>query len=227
MDGTTTCSTIINRVTETFHTADYVVFALSLALSALIGIYFAWVDRNKSADDYMMGGRSVGPLPIACSLATTFFSAVTVLGTPVEYYQYGTMFTYFLITYLLCSILIAELFGPLYHDLGITSTYEYLEARFSRSVRLHISFVFIVQNLIYIAIVIYGPALALETTTGLDRWLAVWVSGAVCIFYTSIGGLKAVVWTDTLQIIFMFAGFLSIIVDGAITFDGFDKILEM
>ena len=76
------------------------------------------------------------------------------------------MFTYFLITYLFCSILIAELFGPLYHDLNITSTYEYLEARFSRSVRLHISFVFVVQNLIYIAIVIYGPALALETTTG-------------------------------------------------------------
>ena len=85
---------------------------------------------------------------------------------------------------------------------------------------------FIVQNLIYIAIVIYGPALALETTTGLDRWLAVWVSGAVCIFYTSIGGLKAVVWTDTLQIMFMFAGFLSIIVDGALTFDGFDKIID-
>ena len=113
-----------------------------------------------------IGGRAVGPIPIACSLATTFFSAVTVLGTPVEYYQYGTMFTYFLITYLFCSILIAELFGPLYHDLNITSTYEYLEARFSRSVRLHISFVFVVQNLIYIAIVIYGPALALETTTG-------------------------------------------------------------
>ena len=54
----------INRVTETFATLDYVVFALSLALSALIGIYFAWVDRHKTADEYMMGGRSVGPIPI-------------------------------------------------------------------------------------------------------------------------------------------------------------------
>ena len=39
-------------------------FALSLALSALIGVYFAWVDRHKTADEYMMGGRSVGPIPI-------------------------------------------------------------------------------------------------------------------------------------------------------------------
>ena len=72
----------------------------------------------------------------------------------------------------------------------------------------------------------YGPALALETVTGLDRWTAVWVSGAVCIFYTSIGGLKAVVWTDTLQILLMFAGFLSIIVDGAINFGGFSEIIK-
>lgn len=61
---------------------------------------------------------------------------------------------------------------------------------------------------------------------GLDRWLAVWVTGSVCIFYTSIGGLKAVVWTDTLQIIFMFAGFLSIIVEGAIHFDGLGTVLD-
>ena len=72
----------------------------------------------------------------------------------------------------------------------------------------------------------YGPALALETVTGLDRWTAVWVSGAVCIFYTSIGGLKAVVWTDTLQILLMFAGFLSIIVDGALNFGGFSEIIK-
>ena len=82
------------------------------------------------------------------------------------------------------------------------------------------------QNKLLKAIVVYGPALALETVTGLDRWTAVWVSGAVCIFYTSIGGLKAVVWTDTLQILLMFAGFLSIIVDGALNFGGFSEIIR-
>jgi len=48
--------------------------------------------------------------------------------------------------------------------------------------------------------VIYTPSVALETATGLDRWTAVWLTGGVCIFYTSIGGLKAVVWTDTFQV---------------------------
>ena len=117
------------------------------------------------------------------------------------------------------------MFGPLYRGLEITSTYEYLEARFSSSLRLQISLVFIVQTLLYIAIVIYGPALALETVTGLGRWEAVWISGAICIFYTTIGGLKAVVWTDTFQIILMLTGFLSIIIDGAINI-GFDEIIR-
>ena len=81
-----------------------------MAISAAIGVYFAWIDRKKGTDEYMMGGGNVGPLPIGCSLAVTFFSAVTVLGTPGEYYLYGTMFTYFLVTYLLCSIMIGKSF---------------------------------------------------------------------------------------------------------------------
>lgn len=74
--------------------------------------------------------------------------------------------------------------------------------------------------------VIYTPAVALETATGLDKWAAVWLTGGVCIFYTSIGGLKAVVWTDTFQISIMLAGFVAIIVKGAVDFDGFDKIVD-
>lgn len=48
--------------------------------------------------------------------------------------------------------------------------------------------------------VIYMPAVALQTVTGLNKWAAVWLTGGVCIFYTSLGGLKAVVWTDTFQV---------------------------
>jgi sodium-coupled monocarboxylate transporter 8/12 len=77
----------------------------------------------------MMGGGKVSPIPIAMSLATTFFSAITILSTPVEYYRFGTMFTYFIICYLICTILAAEVFGPMYKKFGLTSLYEYLELR--------------------------------------------------------------------------------------------------
>ena len=88
-----------------FQAGDWAVLGCVLGISAVIGIYWAWADRNKSSEEYMMGGGNVSPLPIAMSLATTFFSAITILGTPVEFYQYGTMFGYFMITYLVCTIL--------------------------------------------------------------------------------------------------------------------------
>ena len=61
-------SEIINRVTDTFGIFDYIIFGFLLLLSAVIGIYFAWSDWGKGPDDYMMGGGTVGPLPIAASL---------------------------------------------------------------------------------------------------------------------------------------------------------------
>ena len=88
-----------------FQAGDWAVLGCVLGISAVIGIYWAWADRNKSSEEYMMGGGNVSPLPIAMSLATTFFSAITILGTPVEFYQYGTMFGNFMLTYLVCTIL--------------------------------------------------------------------------------------------------------------------------
>ena len=121
--------------------------------------------------------------------------------------------------------LAAEVFGPMYKEFGLTSMYEYLELRFNKTVRLIATVEFILQNIIYIGMVIYTPAVALETTTGLDKWAAVWITGGVCIFYTSIGGLKAVVWTDSFQILVMLAGFVAILAKGSIDHDGFGNVL--
>ena len=113
-----------------------------------------------------------------------------------------------------------------YHSVSRVIIYHCLELRFNRVVRYIVTIVFIVQSIIYVGIVIYAPAVALETVTGLGRWFAVWIVGGVCIFYTSIGGLKAVVWTDSFQISIMLAGFVAIIAKGVVDYDGFDNILD-
>ena len=53
-----------SKVTNTFGTLDFVLFGVVLAISAAIGVYFAWVDRNKDSAEYMMGGGNVSPFPI-------------------------------------------------------------------------------------------------------------------------------------------------------------------
>ncbi|XP_029282085.1 sodium-dependent multivitamin transporter-like [Cottoperca gobio] len=68
---------------------------------------------------------------------------------------------------------------------------------------------------IYMGVVLYAPALALNAVTGFDLWGAVLAMGLVCTLYTALGGLKAVIWTDVFQTVVMFAGQLTVIVVGA------------
>ncbi|XP_039270914.2 sodium-coupled monocarboxylate transporter 1-like isoform X1 [Styela clava] len=213
---------------RTFAAADYVVFGLMLGISALIGIFYAIKDRRSKAgtEGYLMAGRSMHYIPVALSLTVSFMSAITVLGTPAEVYIYGTMYWWFVLVFLVVAIITSQLYIPTFYRLGISSTYEYLERRFNRAVRLLGTVTYIVQNIMYIGIVIYAPALALNEVTGFDLWLAVMSTGIVCTFYTTLGGLKAVIWTDVFQGTIMCAGFLAVIIRGSIIEGGFDVIWE-
>ncbi|CAF4084441.1 unnamed protein product [Adineta steineri] len=64
------------------------------------------------------------------------------------------------------------------------------------------------------AIVLYAPALALSQTTGLNIWLAVISIGVICTFYSSVGGIKAIIWTDVLQFTFILVGLLPATIQG-------------
>ncbi|XP_065598828.1 sodium-coupled monocarboxylate transporter 1 [Cyrtonyx montezumae] len=206
---------------------DYVVFAAMLVVSAVIGIYYAFAGGGqKTSKDFLMGGRSMSAVPVALSLTASFMSAVTVLGTPAEIYRYGAIFCIFAITYALVVLCSAEIFLPVFYRLGITSTYEYLELRFNKYLRLCGTFLFIIQTTLYTGIVIYAPALALNQVTGFDLWGAVVATGVVCTFYCTLGGLKAVVWTDVFQVGIMVAGFSSVIIRAVVVQEGIGRILN-
>ncbi|XP_073507570.1 sodium-coupled monocarboxylate transporter 1 isoform X2 [Phyllobates terribilis] len=206
---------------------DYVVFALMLLISAVIGIYYAFAGGGqKTSTDFLMGGRSMTAVPVALSLTASFMSAVTVLGTPAEVYRFGSMFAIFAITYTIVVLLSSEIFLPVFYRLGITSTYEYLELRFNKFVRLIGTILFIIQTILYTGIVIYAPALALNQVTKFDLWGAVVATGVVCTFYCTLGGLKAVVWTDVFQVGIMVAGFSSVIIRAVVVQGGIEPILN-
>ncbi|NXW47452.1 SC5A8 protein, partial [Nyctiprogne leucopyga] len=214
---------------------DYVVFAAMLLVSAVIGIYYAFAGGGqKTSKDFLMGGRSMSALPVSLSLTASFMSAVTVLGTPAEIYRYGAIFCVFAITYGLVVLCSAEIFLPVFYKLGITSTYEYLELRFNKYLRLCGTVLFIIQtaskpqscSTLYTGIVIYAPALALNQVTGFDLWGAVVATGVVCTFYCTLGGLKAVVWTDVFQVGIMVAGFSSVIIRAVVVQEGIGRIVN-
>uniref|UniRef100_A0A8B9SWC2 Solute carrier family 5 member 12 n=1 Tax=Anas platyrhynchos TaxID=8839 RepID=A0A8B9SWC2_ANAPL len=180
---------------------DYVVFALLFLVCASIGVFFAIKGRKKkTSKEFLVGGKQMSYGPIAFSLTSSFMSAVTVLGTPSEVYRYGAAF----------------LFLPVFYQSGITSTYEYLELRFNKIVRLAATLIYILQTLFF-----FGFAV-----TGFDLWGSVVATGIVCTFYCTLGGLKAVVWTDAFQMVVMVAGFVTVLIRGTILSGGSTKVWE-
>ncbi|XP_041833986.1 sodium-coupled monocarboxylate transporter 1 [Melanotaenia boesemani] len=211
----------------TFSVWDYVVFAGIILGASGIGLFQALRSRKETnTAEFLLGGRQMTAVPVAMSLTASFMSGITVIGTPAEAYRFGVAFWLFAFAYTIMSAITAEIFVPLFYRLNITSAYEYLEMRFSRPIRLIGTSMYIVQTALYTGLVIYAPALALNQITGLDLWGVLVATGAVCIIYCTLGGLKAVIWTDVLQMVIMLAGFIAVIARGAILQGGLTRIWE-
>ncbi|KAJ8009137.1 hypothetical protein DPEC_G00085770 [Dallia pectoralis] len=199
-----------------FTTPDYVIFALLLVASTCIGLFYALSGgRQRTTQEFLLADRSMTCLPVSLSLLATFQSAVAILGAPSEIYTYGTQYWFLGVSYFLGLLIPAHIFIPVFYRLRLTSAYEYLELRFNKTVRIMGTVTFIFQMVIYMGVVLYAPALALNAVTGFDLWGAVLAMGLVCTLYTTLGGLKAVIWTDVFQTVVMFAGQLAVIVVGA------------
>ncbi|XP_065163500.1 sodium-coupled monocarboxylate transporter 1 isoform X2 [Atheta coriaria] len=216
-----------------FDVVDYCVFSAMLLLSAMTGLYYGCRGRycqkgeEVTLRDYLTGSGNMRPFPVAMSLIASYVSGVTILGTPSEIYNFGTQ--YWLITFsvIFSGIAIAFIYLPVFFQLEVNSSYEYLEFRFSRTVRTLASVLFVIDEILFLPILIYVPSLAFNQVSGINLHLIGTIVTLVCIFYTVVGGLQAVVWTDTWQIIVMFISVVVVVVLGTVAIDGgFDKIWD-
>uniref|UniRef100_A0A8B9RMJ2 Solute carrier family 5 member 8 n=1 Tax=Astyanax mexicanus TaxID=7994 RepID=A0A8B9RMJ2_ASTMX len=181
---------------------DYVVFTLMLVISAAVGLYYGFAKGGQhSSRDFLVGGRSMTAVPVALSLTASFMSAITVLATPVEVYCYGLSFILTCLSFIPMVWISSEIFLPIFYRLGITSTYE-------------VSLLETLRNT------------SASNVTGLDLWGAVISTGVVCTFYCTLGGLKAVVWTDVFQVLIMLTGFLAVIIQSVLVQGGVSVIFS-
>uniref|UniRef100_A0A4W3GYU6 Solute carrier family 5 member 5 n=1 Tax=Callorhinchus milii TaxID=7868 RepID=A0A4W3GYU6_CALMI len=217
---------------QSFSFFDYVVFSVMLLISTGIGIFHAFLNRNKKKDteEFFTGGRRMSALPVGMSLCASFMSAVQVLGVPVEAFRYGAKFMQMCIGQTLNAVLTAYFFLPIFYRLGLTSTYQ---VRWLMALQTRSPFDSMPKSLeqegsrmLFTGIVIYAPALILNQVTDLNIWVSLVSTGLICTFYTTVGGMVAVVWTDVFQVIVMLGGFFAIIIRGTYLVGGVDKILE-
>ncbi|BES94953.1 Sodium:solute symporter family [Nesidiocoris tenuis] len=210
-----------------FGVLDYAVFAIMLFLSALVGVHFAWFSKKKqnTTSQYLMGGKEMGVFPISMSLIASYISGISLLGLPAEMYVYGTMYWLIIVSEVFVSFTMAYIYIPIFYKLQITSSYEYLGMRFNRKVQTLGSCLFVLKMLLYIPMVIYVPALAFEQVTGINLHIVTPIVCVICIFYTTLGGLSAVVWTDTIQMFVMVAGIVAVLTIGTVNI-GFSNVIS-
>ncbi|XP_011185444.1 putative sodium-dependent multivitamin transporter [Zeugodacus cucurbitae] len=212
----------------TFDGWDFAVLITILAISAMIGIYYRYTGgKQKTMKEYHLADQSMTTFPVAVSLMASFMSSISLMGASNESYQFGTMFCVINLSYILSTPIAAYLFLPVFYRMRTMSVYEYLERRFGHSTRLAASMAYSVQMIVYMGIVLYAPALALEAVTGVSKVTAILVIGLICTFYSTIGGLKAVLITDVFQSLLMFAAIYSVIVVSAIKAGGLAPIWQV
>ncbi|XP_045779022.1 sodium-coupled monocarboxylate transporter 1-like isoform X2 [Maniola jurtina] len=211
---------------QKFSWIDYVVFVLMLAISALVGVYWGFFKKQTTQNDYLLGGRNMKVIPVSMSLVASFVSGITLLGSPTEVYMYGTQYGYIMGGIFLMSIVMTQVYLPVFHELKITSNYEYLSMRFDNRVRLFGSILFAFTLICWLPIVIYVPALAFNQVTGVDIHVITPIVCLVCIFYTSAGGLQAVVWTDVIQISAMVGAMALVAIKGTFNVGGLGVVWQ-
>ncbi|XP_059479758.1 sodium-coupled monocarboxylate transporter 2-like isoform X2 [Neocloeon triangulifer] len=211
-----------------FSTIDYALFVVLMLASSLIGVYFGFFAKKKqnSRDEYLVGSKNMSFFPILMSLIASATSGVTLLGVPTEIYTYGTQYVMHVFTEVLVCVVTAWLFVPVYYKLQVATTYEYLELRYGKSVKYVLSGMYCIFTNLYTPMVVYAPALALSQVTGINIYVISTLTTCICVFYTCVGGFRAVVWTDTLQTFAMIIGVGVVVVLGTIEVGGVGEVFR-
>jgi len=179
-------------------------------LGAMVGIGYWFMKRESasSTEAYFRGGQKIPWWVAGLSIFATMLSAITFMAIPGT--AYATNWNGYIGQWPILIIvpLVVLCYLPFYRRLNITTAYEYLEKRFNVVSRVIASVTFMLFHIGRVAIVLYLPALALSSVTSINIFLAIAVIGILCVIYTVMGGIEAVVWTDAIQAMVLIGGAL-------------------
>ncbi|XP_055685455.1 sodium-coupled monocarboxylate transporter 2-like [Lutzomyia longipalpis] len=211
-----------------FSPVDYIFFVIVFVVSSSIGLYYAIKSRKTvtTTEEYLLGGRKMGLFPVSCSIVATSITGMGTVGLAAEAYAFGIYNLMVCYTMTLVGIVISCIFLPVFSALRLTSTFKYFELRFNRRVRQIASGLFLLTGFIYLPFTVYVPALTFQRVTGVDIYLTATILSLICAVYTAIGGFKAVIWTDVVQLGLMIVSFVIMIIVGINAVGGIRNVYE-
>jgi len=197
-------------------------------LLGMIGLGFILGKKHTSEEDYYLGGRRLSWWAVGISTMATQTSAISFISKPAFVALRpggGLTWLQYELAVPLAMIVVLMFLAPLFRKLELVSVYEYLERRFSPSIRYLVSLLFLLSRGLAAGVVVYTTAIVLAVCLGIPLWLTILIIGVVTIVYDTFGGMPAVVYSDVIQMAILLGGVIVCILYAASSVGGFGKIV--
>ncbi|XP_031346898.1 sodium-coupled monocarboxylate transporter 2-like [Photinus pyralis] len=209
-----------------FTPLDYFIFSASIIVSLCIGLYFGLCKKRQSADDYLLGNRSMKLVPIGLSMIASQISGVTLLAYPSEIYTFGANALWMCLAVAIACAITCYVYLPVIAKLKTPSIFQYVELRFGRRIKIITSGIYTLQVMFYNAIVIHLSAISFSQASGINSHVIEIIVCVTCILYTTVGGFKTVIWTDVVQLAGMVVAVFMVFILSVISAGGINRIYE-
>lgn len=210
---------------------DLIIIVVYLIGILVIGVLSSY-KRKKTSNEYFLAGRSLGWVVIGAALFATNISTIHLIGLASEGYRIGLVVGNFEWMASFCLIILGLVFAPFYFKNKITTLPEYLEKRYSPASRTVLAFIGVLSALlIHIGMSLYAGAKVFEYFFHINFVYSIVIISIVTAIYTVLGGLRAVVVTETIQTFVLLLGAVVITIAAILTLpeygiDSLEKFTE-
>ena len=185
---------------------DWIVMIATIIAIPSFGLWRA--RGSKTVNQYLLAGRSMPWYAMGLSIMATQASAITFIATTGQAYVDGMRFVQFYFGLPIAMVILSATAVPIFHKSGVFTAYEYLERRFDAKTRALAALVFLIQRGMAVGLALYAPAIVMSVIFAWPDRLTTLAIGVICVLYTTMGGIKAVTWTDVLQMSIIFSGLI-------------------
>ena len=192
---------------EQFSNFDLILFVGYLCLMVGLGIWLSRRGKQTSTQDYFLASKALPWWAVGGSLIASNISAEQFIGMSGSGYVVGLAIASYELMAAITLIIVAKFFLPIFIDKGIYTMPQFLEERFDRRVRIGLA-IFWVLLFVFVNItsVLYLGGLALQNIMGISLQIGIIGLALYAATFSIFGGLKAVVWTDVVQVVVLILG---------------------
>jgi Na+/proline symporter len=189
---------------------DWIVLFGTLVLIVAYGLYRS--RGSNTVDRFLLAGKTMPWYAMGLSIMATQASAVTFISTTGQSYTDGMRFVQFYFGLPIAMVILCATVVPVFHRAKVFTAYEYLEQRFDAKTRALASLIFLCSRGLAAGLTLYAPAIVLSAILGWPDHATIALMGITVVMYTTLGGVKAVTWSDVQQMIIIFLGLIAALI---------------